>query len=487
MHSNMQIRFCYIFNLKGSDENMKKFYKLAFTIIVLVLAACGEEVTDSEIITVNGNTKYQTMTGWEFADYVGQDSLEYDYRKYKDLLLKTMVQQTGINRLHLGVRSGVENTNDYYKQFREKKIPYLKWKSNRYATVNDNNDSHSINWDGFNFTELDEKVTQVILPLRALLQKKGEKLYVKLSYVAFVRQIKGGKYHHADSEEYAEFMEAVFLHLRKKFNFTPDALEIMLEPDLAPQWSGRLVGQSIVAVVKRLARHGFHPDIIAPSCTSVKNAVSFFDEMIKVEGVLDSLTEISYHRYQGSIDDIRQIAERARRYNLKTSMLEWWHKGLSPDDLLVDLKTGHNSAWQQAVMGSFKNNQRVGAWVDTSNPDKPLVVLSNLTKYIRQYSLYIKMGAVRIAAESKGAHINPVAFINPDGSFVVVMKVKNQVKKISLKGLPAGTYGVMYIVSPQESNRFLPDIVLKNNQTLVTSLPEAGIITVYGKRSGSAK
>jgi len=468
---------------------MWKFYKLFFAFIayVFILTACGDEVTDAEIITVNGDTKYQIMTGWEFAGYVGQDSLDYDYRRYKDLLLKTLVQQTGINRVRLEVRSGSENTNDDYKQYRAKKIPYSKWKSRRYATVNDNNDSHSINWDGFNFTELDEKVTQVILPLRGLLQKKGEKLYVNLNYVAFTRQIKGGKYHHADPEEYAEFMEAVFLHLRKKFNFTPDALEIMLEPDLARQWSGKLVGQSIVAVVKRLARHGFHPDIIAPSCTSVKNAVSFFDEMIKVEGVLGSLTEISYHRYQGSINDIRQIADRARKYNLKTSMLEWWHKGLSPDHLLQDLKTGNNSAWQQAVMGSFENNLRVGAWIDMSNPDKPLVILSDLTKYSRQYSLFVRMGAVRIEAESKGNHINPVAFINPDGSFVVVLKVKNQVNKISLKGLPAGTYGVMYIVSPQESNRFLPDIVLKNNQTLVTSMPEAGIITVYGKVPRPAK
>jgi len=469
---------------------MWKVYKLVFFIAVAFAftgTGCNELVIASDTVTVDRNIKYQTMTGWEFAGYVGQDNPDYNYRAYKDLMLKTMVQQTGINRIRLEVRSGTENSNDYYKQFRAKQIPYPKWKINRYATVNDNNDSHSINWDGFNFTELDEKITQVVLPLRALLAKKGVKLYINLNYVAFTRQMKGGDYHHADPEEYAEFMEAVFLHIRKKFGFTPDALEIMLEPDLAAQWNGKLVGQAIVAVVKRLKKHGFDPDIIAPSCTSVKNAVRFFDEIARVEGALDRLTEISYHRYQGSIRDIRQIADRARQYNLKASMLEWWHRGLSSKDLYLDITQGLNSAWQQSVIGTFKKNQRSGVWLDMSNPDKPIAHLSNLTKYTRQYTLHVKMGAVRIASESTGGGIAPVAFINPDGSFVVVMKVRNQTKKISIKGLPAGTYGGMYIVSRRESNRYLPDITLGQNKTLVTTIPAAGIITIFGKTPNSAK
>ncbi|UCG59071.1 MAG: SBBP repeat-containing protein, partial [Phycisphaerales bacterium] len=311
--------------------------------------------TPSDMIRLDPGTTYQTITGWEATAWVAPPG-DAAFPNYRDTLFDLLVNDVGFNRVRLEVRSGVENTNDNWSDHQTGSIDYDTWRSRRYATVNDDGDPCNINWAGFHFSELDHTVANVILPLQQALQARGDKLYINVNYVAFTGQIKsGGLYIHDDPAEYAEFVLATYRHLQGEYGWVPDSWEVLLEPDNVSQWDGALLGRAIVAAADRLRADGFDPVFVAPSNTSMANAITYFDDMVRVPGVLPFLREFSYHRYAGvSVQNLQAIAARAKQYGVDTSMLEWWTSGNTYHTLHEDLKIGNNSAWQQeAISGCF--------------------------------------------------------------------------------------------------------------------------------------
>ncbi|MCU0915335.1 MAG: hypothetical protein MUC88_12330 [Planctomycetes bacterium] len=64
----------------------------------------------------------------------------------------------------------------------------------------------------------------------------------------------------------------------------------------------------------RRRRAGFEPAFVASSNTNMVTAVTWFDQMVTVPGVLPVLREFSYHRYGGvSPANLQAIAARARQ------------------------------------------------------------------------------------------------------------------------------------------------------------------------------
>lgn len=423
-------------------------------------------------ITVDPTITHQTITGWEATAWVAEPSdpaLPY----YRDALYDALVNDIGISRVRLEIRSGVENENDNWTAYQNGTIEYQTWRSRRYATVNDNADPDAIDWSGFHFSEMDGVIEQVVNPLRELMQARGETLYININYVAFTGQIAGGAYLHDDPEEYAEFVLATHLHIRDKYGWRPDAWEVLLEPDNVSQWGGRLLGEAIVAAAARLEAHGFQPAFIAPSNTNMGNAITYFDHMMDVPGVLPYLREFSYHRYGGvSIQNLQAIAGRAHQHGLDTSMLEWWANGNTYHTLHEDLKIGNNSAWQQAVVRGFFD-------IDDTNPSRPHFSTNNKTKFTRQYFKYVRPGAVRIQATSQEEPFDPLAFINDNGRHVVAVKC-DEGGAFSIDGLPTGTYGIKYTTT-WEYDVDLPDQTIDTGQAIATAIPDVGVLTVYAK------
>jgi hypothetical protein len=256
-------------------------------------------------------------------------------------------------------------------------------------------------------------------------------------------------------------------------------VEIILEPDTQDPWTGTQIGQALVAAAQRLQAHGFRPDFIAPSTTSLANAITRFDEMIRVPGVLSYLTELAYHRYAGVSDaNLRAVADRAVQYGLKTAMLE--HIGSGYEDLHKDLTLGRVSAWQQFILAYPTSDNNAQYYViDSGKPNTLRVTLGKQSKFLQQYFRYIRPGAMRIEASSIDAALAPVAFVYPNGTCVVVVKV-NQRKAFTIGGLPEGTYGITYTTASQFAAA-APDVVLDTGQTLSTRIPEPGVLTVYAK------
>jgi hypothetical protein len=336
-------------------------------------------------ITVDPRTTYQTIKGWEAVAFA-LDPANAAYPNFKDTLVKLAVNDVGINRVRLEIRSGVENSDDNWSAYQAGTIDYQTWRSRRYATINDDADPQTINPAGFHFSEMDNAIDLIVNPLRKEMEANGEKLCVNVNYVAFTGQITDGIYIHNDPVEYAEFVLAAYLHLQEKYGWVPDLWEVILEPDNVSQWNGKLIGEAIVASAQRLRAAGFEPAFVAPSNTNMTNAVQYFDQMVAVPGVLPVLREFSYHRYGGvSPESLRAIAARGKQHGIDTSMLEWWSSGNGYATLHEDLKIGNNSAWEQGVLAGAMNSDMSIYQIDDSNAAQPRVVLTDKTKFLRQY------------------------------------------------------------------------------------------------------
>lgn len=447
----------------------------------LILAAPAAGLPQAATtITVDPATTHQTMSGWEAVDFALNDSPQFP--SFINAVLDGAVE-LGMNRVRLEIKSGAENTLDYWTLYKTGQIDYPTWRANRYATVNDNADPNTINPNGFQFAALDWNVDNIIIPLKNRLAAKGESLQINLCYVAFTGQISGGgQYLHNNAQEYAEFVLATNLHLQSRYGWVPDLWEVILEPDNVSQWSnGTVLGNAMVAAGNRLVASGITPRFVAPATTNMSNANAYFDAITGVAGALQYHEEIAYHRYAGvSLAALQGIANRAAANGKKTSMLEWWSGGNSYQVMHEDLKVGRNSAWQSGALAGDASGATDLMDVDlTVNP--PTAAISNYAKFLRQYWKFVRRGAVRIGATSSSGTFDPLAFVNTDGKQVAVVKAAAS-GTFTVQGLVAGTYGIKYTTSAQY-NVDLADATIAAGQALTTSIPAAGVLTIYGKSS----
>jgi len=445
----------------------------ATAILLIAASGLGGCLLPSEgVIELYPAQRYQTISGWEVTAEMADKPIPGPRQAFWDEMYDRAVGEVGINRVRLEVRSGAESASRNWDRYVAGEVPYTYWRAVRYATVNDNADPRVINWNGFDFSELDWRLEVGLLPIRNRLLAQGEKLFVNVCYVAFTNQIRNGHYLHENSDEYAEFVLATFLHMQRKYGFAPDAWEVILEPDLGV-WDGSEIGRAIVAAAARLKEHGFIPRFVAPSVKDMGNAARYIDGIAAVEGAMAHVIELSYHRYSGAnAGNLAEIVSRAKRYHVATSMLEWWFGKAGPETLHLDLKQGHNSAWQGRVLKTLFRTS------NEKNPGNAALTLQTDTRQNLQYFRYIRAGAHRIgAASTNERHFDPVAFVNPDGSHTVVVLARNA-GKITISGLPAGDYRVSYALH-DKSGRFPGLFHVKSGAPLRTEIPAPGVLTVY--------
>lgn len=482
----------------------------AGTHVVAVTVSDGNGGIDSQNVTVtvnsngssgnsivlNSATTYQTMKGWESTSWIDQydddDSTRYfidNAHRWSAASVDLAANTFGINRIRLEIHAGQENPIGYFALYQNNQGTRSQWRSQVYNIINDNDDPFTINPAGFQYAKLDRAIDLVVKPLKNRVEANGEKLYVNLTYVdngtsAFE--------HTSDPEEYAEFILAAFQHIDTKYGFTPDAVNIILEPDHMGKtsgWnSGTLIGRAMVAAGRRLESYGYTPDFIAPSTTSMATTPGYIDEIMQVTDADKYIKEIAYHRYGGrTAANLQAIANRGATYGLETAMLEWWDPPNNFNVLHDDIKNGNNSSWQNGAIAKVQagQNKLYLANVDSSNPTNPVVSANPSAQYIRQYFKYIRSGAVRIAATSSNAQFDPLAFINTNRNYVVVVKATAG-GSFSIDNLPAGTYGVNYTTGSDSNTPSAYDVnnadqTITTGQTLTTHIPAAGVITVYKK------
>ena len=429
-------------------------------------------------INVDPSVEYQRMTGWEAVTQIGE--LECDHNAfllYRAPLLDAAVNDLGLNRVRLQLRSGLENNVDWFAQYQAGQIDRATWRTHWFEVVNDNANPNVLNASGVHWGFLDYTIDNVVTHLRQRLAARGERLYVNLNYVDFGNS---PFEHSTNPAEYAELVVAAFQHIQSKYGWSPDAVEMILEPDNTPNWNAATIGPAIVATGDRLAAAGFHPAFIAPSNSAMSSALLFFDQLITMPRVREYLTDLSYHRYGGVTSAILQsIGDRAVQYGIRTAMLE--HIGSGYEDLHADLLQGRNSAWQQFALAYCGSDDNGGVYymINQSNPSAPSFSEGSRTRFLKQYFRHVRLGAIRVGATSGDNRFSPLAFRNTDGRFVVVIKSEGG-DTLQVRGLPAGTYGIYY-AGPSASG-VSPDVTIAAQQPLAVTTPNGnGVITVYRK------
>nr|WP_320178748.1 hypothetical protein [Roseovarius pacificus] len=66
-------------------------------------------------------------------------------------MLDRIVNEVGINRLRVEIRSGAESSTGVIHRFINGKLDLKTWEGTRYQSNNDNADPFEINWGGFDF------------------------------------------------------------------------------------------------------------------------------------------------------------------------------------------------------------------------------------------------------------------------------------------------------------------------------------------------
>ena len=427
-------------------------------------------------ITVNGAQQFQTMTGWEALQEIGQAECDpRAYLAYRNQVLDRAVNEIGINRIRVGLRSGYENPTDYFLQFRAGRLTFNEWKTHWFQILNDNSNPFVTNTLGYNWGYLDYVIEQIILPLRQRLQAQGENLWFNLSYTGATL----GTVHANNTDEYTEFVLAAFQHIRQKYSITPNSLELANEPNFA-HWTPQQLAKDLLAVKIRLNQAGFFPEFVGPTGSGIVASTQYFDQMIAVPGVAQALNEISYHRFGVVLpSDLQGLARRASQYRMRTAMLE--HGGSGHDHLYEDLTIANVSAWQQFGLAFCTDVDRGSMYFYVSGAtvgqNSPVVNTGRLTKMLRQYFRYVRLGAVRVGAVTKDARFAPVAFRNTNGKYVVVVKAANA-GSFSVAGLPAGTYGIDYTTAV-DYMKPLPNVVITGTQAVTAAIPAAGVLTIF--------
>src|SRR3989344_2439312 len=81
----------------------------------------------AQTITLNPSITYQKMTGWEMVAYAGQNTSSA-FPNYQDQLFDKAVNEAGINRLRLQIKSGSEKTTDFWSPYQAGTISYANYR-----------------------------------------------------------------------------------------------------------------------------------------------------------------------------------------------------------------------------------------------------------------------------------------------------------------------------------------------------------------------
>jgi len=436
----------------------------------------------AETISVNAAVRYQTMTGWEATARgweINKAANAYDpsYLQYAPAVAAKMVNELGINRLQLPLKTGWMNPVDYWTQFANGQLSYTQWNSHAYE---------KIGGAPYQFAEFDFNVETRLLPMRQQLQARGERLYVNMIGTDFNVPGMNGNFHFSQNPAaYAAFVKAYADRLQTKYGVTLDAFEVTLEPentDPAYPWGGVQIGQALVALRAMFNGAGYASlNLIAPSVTNAANTIPYLAAIESVPGAMAALTTAAYHRY--SSGDYAAIHSYAQARGKQTAMSEWYPATM--DTIFDDLQLGQVSSWQKWSVAGKAGGSLNGYYVaDVSNPAAPVFSFAPNVAPMALFFRYVRLGAVRVDAQS--ATMRTVAFVNPNGTQVVVAKrtAGSGTAPVTISGLEPGAYGVRAIAAGTTQAFDLPDVVVASNGSVTLTVPE-GYATVYGKGSAT--
>lgn len=424
-------------------------------------------------VVVDSATRYQTMEGWETTCETwinNKTTLAYDTSWFTqdDEILRRLVYEMGITRVQVPIRSGWQNTADYYAQFKAGTIDYTALGSHWYETM-----AGEPTW----FTEFDDYCDNVMWPLVRHARERGETMIVALNFIDFGTS--GDLDFSQNATLYAAYVKQFYDRIIARYGITPEAIDIILEPDNMAQWNnGTRIANCLVALKAAIPA----ARMIAPSPTNAFNTTSLCGTMDNVSGCLAAWDMVGYHRYGGGNTDAANIKTYADANGLKTGMTEWFNATI--DTVLDDLTIGGVSLWQKwGLAGKIGVGSNPQAWYYIYDAGVPSVNIATNSHHMALLFPFVRNGADRIDAVS--AEMSKiVAFENANGSQVVFMKRTTAGGVVNFSGLQPGSYGVRHIPNASTTAQNNADITVGGGGTAAITIP-TGYTVIY-KRDAQA-
>lgn len=431
--------------------------------------------TANPAVVVNAATRYQRIDGWEATTGTAAldpaDPTLYDPTSAtaSAAMIDLLVNELGVNRLQLPIRSGWLSDADYFAQWVAGSIVYEDYRASRYETIHPGGTYY--------FGEFDWICDNLLAPFLTEMAARGEVPQVGLVFIDFVQAYPVGYDLSTDTTLYAQIVKTYHDRLISRMGVTPDSVDILLEPENCGGWNnGTRLGNAIVSL--RAALPNVH--IIAPSMTAATSTIAIGNDIEAVSGALAAWGTVGYHRYDSpSSGDIAAIKTWADARGKKTGQTEWFNATI--DTIFEDVLVGGVSLWQKWATVSRTSGASPSTYYWWDDNCTNLQFATN-SSHMQLFFRYVRQNADRIAASLPGALASIAAFENPNGKMAVVIKRTSASGSVDFSGLQPGPYGVRHIPNASTTAQDNTDVDVAADGTVTATIPQ-GYTTLYARNA----
>ncbi|OPZ86105.1 MAG: hypothetical protein BWY76_01098 [bacterium ADurb.Bin429] len=422
-------------------------------LMLLVVGALAQ--ANNVQVEVKPEIRYQTISGWgKVTPWLPAHPL------LRDQCIEMGVNELGLNRLRF---EGVQGN---------------KLTERRWEWLNDDNDPHTINWDGFNTEQLDAKVTEWLVPWKKAVEARGETFDLYYSPSFYYNGSSGdlSPWMVNDPNEYAEWATAVLLRLRDKHGIEPNYISICNEAGHQNAFTPQFTLTMMKALMPRLRQQGFKTMVQYPESLNANVAMQYLDAARNDPEVWKWIGLVSYHWY-GADNQTAMVKLRdfARERNLPTAQTEFMN--LSMDHLYDDMVLGGVSYWEIYGKASPDYSAALSHISSTTYNYGPWYWS------FRQVSHFVRPGAVRIECTSTDPQLRCLAFERQQRQVVVLISTRRPFtpRATTVTGLRPGTYGVSQTVGSSGVTDELGLRTVGPDGTLTVTVKGDSTLTIYGR------
>jgi hypothetical protein len=215
------------------------------------------------------------------------------------------------------------------------------------------------------------------------------------------------------------------------------------------------------------------------------------EAMAGTPGALEHFAQITYHLYHGGAEDVparNAVRGWARKLKVTAAQTEWM-EGTGLDvarHIHLCLTEADATAWDRFGADLFFT-LKYREWLDPAS-DGTQPALNSTAWHIRQFSRYIRPGAVRVALSGGSESVKGVAFLpklssdgrsRPGLPVVVLLNTSSEARAVEIDGLPPGTYGGSFTSEPQKAyGRGIEDMAVAEPGRLAIDLPPRSVTTL---------
>ncbi len=347
--------------------------------------------------------------------------------------------------------------------------------------VNDNADPRATDAKAFRFLWQDDQIERHVLPMKKRIEARGERMTL---YVSYDLRSKLTPAFLLEPEEYAEMAVVFLAHAKERHGIEPDSWSVVNEPGNDRPGDPTLCAELTAATGRRIAEAGFRTRMSGPECVTVAQAARYMKAMERVPGALDRFAQITYHLYHGGAEDVaarNAVRDWARKLKVTAAQTEWM-EGRDFDvarHIYLCLTEADAVAWDRFGADLFFA-LRYEEWLDPS-ADTKVPALSSTAWHIRQFSRYVRPGAVRVALTGGSDTVKGVAFVR-ERPVLVLLNVSASARTAEIDGLPPGRYGGCFTSVPQRAyGNDLPGMTVPEGGKLAVELAPESVTTITSK------